>query len=144
MVDRNAINVQSHYQRRERWSPQKQSTLIESFLTNVPVPPVYLAETEFGRYSVVDGRQRITAISRFMSHDIALRNLESFHQIEGLTCSQSPSDLQNALDVRPYLRVITLLKQSDPTLKFEVFTRLNRGGKEWRRRRFATSVIEES
>jgi hypothetical protein len=99
---------------------------------------------EFGRYSVVDGRQRITAISRFMSHDIALRNLESFHQIEGLTCSQSPSDLQNALDVRPYLRVITLLKQSDPTLKFEVFTRLNRGGKEWRRRRFATSVIEES
>jgi hypothetical protein len=36
--------------------------------------------------------------------------------------------MQNALEVRPYLRVITLLKQSDPSLKFEVFTRLNRGG----------------
>ncbi len=36
--------------------------------------------------------------------------------------------MQNALEVRPYLRAITLLKQSDPSLKFEVFTRLNRGG----------------
>jgi hypothetical protein len=63
-----------------------------------------------------------------MSEELALTGLESFQQIEGLTYSRLPPDLQNALDVRPYLRVITLLKQSDPTLKFEVFTRLNRGG----------------
>src|SRR5690606_25725607 len=44
--------------------------------------------------------------------------------------SNLPRELQNALEVRPYLRVITLLKQSDPLLKFEVFTRLNRGGEQ--------------
>ena len=128
MVERNAIDVQPYYQRRERWDAQQQSALIESFLINVPVPPVYLAEDEFGRYSVVDGRQRITAVTRFMADKLALVDLESFSQIEGLTYTQLPPDLQNALDVRPYFRVITLLKQSDPTLKFEVFTRLNRGG----------------
>jgi len=29
---------------------------------------------------------------------------------------------------RPYIRAVTLLKQSDPDLKYEVFTRLNTGG----------------
>ncbi|MDO8416871.1 MAG: hypothetical protein Q7S87_11755 [Agitococcus sp.] len=39
-----------------------------------------------------------------------------------------PSPLKNALRIRPYVRVITLLKQSDPSLKYEVFGRLNTGG----------------
>jgi hypothetical protein len=128
MVSKGAIDVSPPYQRRERWSVEKQAALIESFLLNVPVPPVYLAEDEFGRYSVVDGKQRITSIHRFMMNDLALTRLEQFSEAEGLHYRNLPADLQNALDVRPYLRVITLLKQSDPTLKFEVFTRLNRGG----------------
>jgi hypothetical protein len=32
------------------------------------------------------------------------------------------------LEIRPYVRVVTLLKQSDPDLKYEVFERLNTGG----------------
>jgi len=128
MVQKGAIDVSPKYQRRERWSIEKQSALIESFLLNVPVPPIYLAEDAFGRYSVVDGKQRITAIHRFMTNGLALTRLEQFHEVEGRRYTDLPTDLQNALDVRPYLRVVTLLKQSDPTLKFEVFTRLNRGG----------------
>jgi hypothetical protein len=130
MVDREAIDLSPVYQRRERWQPNKQSALVESFLLNVPVPPIYLAEDEFGRYSVVDGKQRITAIWRFISNRLVLRNLETFVELEGYRYAELPRELQNALDVRPYLRVITLLKQSDPTLKFEVFTRLNRGGEQ--------------
>ena len=42
MVEANAINLEPGFQRRERWTPDKQSALIESFLLNVPVPPVYL------------------------------------------------------------------------------------------------------
>lgn len=38
MVEDNAIDLQPGFQRRERWSPDKQSALIESFLLNVPVP----------------------------------------------------------------------------------------------------------
>ncbi len=128
MVDGKAINVTPDYQRRERWSPAKQSALVESFLLNVPVPPVYLAEDEYGRYSVVDGKQRITAIHAFITDKLSLMDLEAFQEIEGYKFSQLPQDLQNALQIRPYLRVITLLKQSDSTLRYEVFTRLNQGG----------------
>jgi hypothetical protein len=66
MVDSEAIDISPSYQRRERWKRDKQSALIESFLLNIPVPPVYLAEEEFGRYSIIDGKQRLTAIRDFM------------------------------------------------------------------------------
>jgi len=128
MANRGAVNLSPDYQRRERWTRQKQSMLIESFLLNIPVPPIYLAEDEFGKYSVVDGKQRVTAIHNFMTDNLVLTGLETFFEIEGMKYSELPPDLQNALDIRPYLRVVTLLKQSDPTLKFEVFIRLNRGG----------------
>jgi Protein of unknown function DUF262 len=123
-----AINLDPDFQRRERWSAAKQSGLIESFLLNVPVPPIYLAEDEYGRYSVVDGKQRLTAIRAFMTENLKLIAIDKFTEIEGRSFSSLPEPLQNALNIRPYVRVVTLLKQSDPTLKFEVFTRLNRGG----------------
>lgn len=123
-----AIDLDPDFQRRQRWSATKQSALIESFLLNVPVPPIYLAEDEFGKYSVVDGKQRLTAIHAFMAGGLLLENLEKFVDLEGLSFSEMPEELRNALEIRPYVRVVTLLKQSDPALKFEVFTRLNRGG----------------
>lgn len=125
---KSAINLDPDFQRRERWAADKQSGLIESFLLNVPVPPIYLAEDEYGQYSVVDGKQRLTAIRAFMNENLALRSLEKFTEIEGRSFSELPEPLRNALNIRPYVRVVTLLKQSDPNLKFEVFTRLNRGG----------------
>jgi len=123
-----AINLDPDFQRRERWTTEKQSGLIESFLLNVPVPPIYLAEDEYGQYSVVDGKQRLTAIRAFMTGNLVLRALEKFTELENRSFATLPEPLQNALNIRPYVRVVTLLKQSDPTLKFEVFTRLNRGG----------------
>jgi hypothetical protein len=123
-----AIDLDPDFQRRERWPVAKQSALIESFLLNVPVPPIYLAEDEYGQYSVVDGKQRLTAIKAFMNEGLRLLKVEKFDDVEGMTLADLPDPLQNALQIRPYVRVVTLLKQSDPALKFEVFTRLNRGG----------------
>jgi len=128
MVEAEAINIKPKYQRRERWDKTKQSALIESFLLNIPVPPVFLAEDEYGKYSVIDGKQRITSIYNFISLAQPLQKLEKFIEVENLTFNELPSQLNNALKIRPYVRVITLLKQSDPSLKLEVFNRLNTGG----------------
>ncbi len=106
----------------------RQSALIESFLLNIPVPPIFLAEDEYGKYSVIDGKQRITAIYNFINQGMKLESLEKFQELEGYTFKRLPPQLNNALKIRPYLRVITLLKQSDPNLKYEVFNRLNTGG----------------
>jgi Protein of unknown function DUF262 len=128
MVDQNAIDIAPEFQRRERWSTHRQSALIESFLLNIPVPPVYLSEEDFGRYSVIDGKQRITAVHDFMRGKFGLTTLEQLTDLEGAHFSALPSALSNALKVRPYIRAVTLLRQSDPEIKYEVFHRLNAGG----------------
>ena len=128
MVDAQIIDLSPKYQRRERWETERQSELIESFLLNVPVPPIYLAEEEYGVYSIIDGKQRITSVSDYLNNGFALKGLEEFGDLNGARFRELPRTLQNALKVRPYLRVITLLKQSHPRLKYEVFIRLNRGG----------------
>lgn len=128
MVATNAIDIRPEFQRRERWTPRQASALIESFLLNIPVPPVYLAEEDFGRYAVIDGKQRIGAIRDFMSNSLALAGLTRFESIDGLRFEELPDALKNSLRVRPYLRVVTLLRQSDPDVKYEVFHRLNSGG----------------
>ncbi|MFA7282143.1 MAG: DUF262 domain-containing protein [Sterolibacterium sp.] len=128
MVSKNSIDIRPHYQRRDRWNTEKQSALIESFFLNVPVPPVYLSEDEYGQYSVIDGKQRITAICDFLNGSLRLKNLKKFPELDGLHFHDLPLQLQSALTVRPYIRVTTLLKQSDDQLKYEVFLRLNTGG----------------
>jgi hypothetical protein len=128
MVHSNGIDLQPGFQRRERWSSEKQSALIESFLLNVPVPPVYLSEESDGTYTAIDGKQRLRAIADFMHNAFQLKNLERLEGAEGLKFVDLPEEIKNALRLRPFLRVVTLLKQTDPELKYEVFLRLNRGG----------------
>ena len=77
---------------------------------------------------MIDGKQRITAIADFMSGATPLTRLESFKELEGMRFDDLPAPLRNFLTVRPSLRAISLLRQSDPNLKYEVFHRLNAGG----------------
>lgn len=129
LVQSGAIDVAPKFQRRDRWTPDKQSLVIESFLVNIPVPPVYLAEDEgrIGRYAIIDGKQRLTAIEAFFSDRLVLRNLTRLPSLNGFRYSTLPEGVRNSLGMKS-LRVTTLLRQSDEGLKHEVFLRLNTGG----------------
>jgi len=129
LVESRAIDVAPSFQRRDRWDAGKQSLLIESFLTNIPVPPVYLAEdvAQLGSYAVIDGKQRLTAISLFFSDKLVLRGLRRLERLNGLKYSQLPIEIRNPLGMKN-LRITTLLRQSSEDLKHEVFLRLNTGG----------------
>lgn len=128
MVEEGAINITPKYQRRDRWTVKKQSALIESFVLNVPIPPIYLSESEYGRYTVIDGKQRITAIYNFIKKANKISDLDNLKELNDFVYEKLPSSLKNALKIRPFLRIVILLKQSDPKLKYEVFNRLNTGG----------------
>ncbi|WP_275776305.1 DUF262 domain-containing protein [Paenarthrobacter sp. Y-19] len=129
LVQNGAIDVSPKFQRRDRWPLDKQALLIESFISNIPVPPVYLAEdaASIGSYSVIDGKQRLTAISLFFSNKLMLKGLDRIPQLNGMRFQDLPQGLQNLVSMKN-LRVTTLLRQSDDDLKHEVFLRLNTGG----------------
>jgi hypothetical protein len=121
------------YQRRHRWSDERKSRLIESFLMNVPVPPVFFYERDLARFEVMDGRQRLTALSDFYGDEFALIGLQYWSDLEGRKYSQLPSKVRDGID-RRYISSIILLKETAPSeelaamLKKLVFERLNSGG----------------
>ena len=131
----NAENYQLRpkYQRRITWDSKKRSRLIESFIMNIPVPPVFVYETDFNRYQVMDGLQRITAIIDFYKDYYELEELTQWPELNGKKYSQLPHKVKEGID-RRQLSVITLLKESSKTLVQEeemkkmVFERLNTGG----------------
>lgn len=131
----NAKNYQLRpkYQRRITWDSKKRSKLIESFIMNIPVPPVFVYETDFNRYQVMDGLQRITAVIDYYNDKYELEELTQWPELNGKKYSQLPQKVKEGID-RRQLSVITLLKESSKTLiqeeemKKMVFERLNTGG----------------
>jgi len=128
LVSSNTIDLSPRYQRRFRWDNTRKSKLIESFLMNVPVPPIFLNEDQYGQYSVIDGKQRLTSITEFFKGKFKLTGLKVFSDINGYCFDDLPSKLQSVIRTRPTLRAVIILRQSDEDVKFEVFQRLNTGG----------------
>ncbi len=102
------------YQRRHRWSAERKSRLIESFLINVPVPPVFLYERDLARFEVMDGRQRLTALSDFYADKFELTGLQYWSDLDGSKYSQLPSKVRDGID-RRYISSIILLKETAAT-----------------------------
>ena len=127
------LEVSPYYQRRARWDIKRKSRLIESFLVNIPVPPVFLYENEFARYEVMDGQQRVSAILEFFQNKFSLRGLEILNGLHGLRFDELPKEVKAGLERRSLAAVI-LLKESTPShdsailLRRYVFERLNTGG----------------
>lgn len=121
------------YQRRHRWSVERKSRLIESFLMNVPVPPVFLYERDLARFEVMDGRQRLAALSDFYADKFELVGLQHWSALDGRKYSNLPSKVRDGID-RRYISSIILLKETATSeeqaamLKKLVFERLNSGG----------------
>lgn len=123
------------YQRRKRWSNKSKSLLIESFIINVPIPPIFLYEVEYARYEVMDGLQRLTAIYDFYNGKFALEELEYWQELNGRTYNELPQNIRAGID-RRYLSSIILLEETAKSpeeaefLKQIVFERLNSGGEK--------------
>lgn len=133
MLDSKKYDLNPEYQRRKRWNHTQQSKLIESFIINVPIPPIFLYEVEFAKYEVMDGLQRLTAIGDFYNGKFALVGLEEWKELNGKRYKELPSKVREGID-RRYLSSIILLNETAKTkeeaefLKQIVFGRLNSGG----------------
>jgi len=139
LIDKGEVlNLRPEYQRRLRWSTAQKSKLIESLLLNIPVPPIFLYESEAARYEVMDGQQRLNAVREFIAGDFALTALPVLRPLSGLRYSRCPPRIKRALD-RASLSAIVLLLESETDkaaqdrltltdIRRFIFDRLNTGG----------------
>ena len=124
--------LQPDFQRQFVWDRPKASRLIESVLLEIPLPIIYLAEEEDGTESVIDGQQRLTSFfsyidGQFPNGDVfSLSGMRVFKDLNRVSFCDIDETLQEKITAFP-LRVVTILKESNSDLKFEIFERLNTG-----------------
>jgi hypothetical protein len=121
------INLSPDFQRRGRWDRARQSRFIESIIMNVPIPPVFLGEDDYGSYVVLDGRQRLTAVHSFMRNTYKLKGLEVWEELNGLTFDDLQQKKLDKFFTRRFIPAVLILKESSPEVKYDVFDRLNTG-----------------
>ncbi|MDD2709255.1 MAG: DUF262 domain-containing protein [Verrucomicrobiae bacterium] len=129
---RGKLILQPDFQRQFVWDRKKASRLMESVLLSVPLPIIYLSEQPDGKEYVIDGQQRLTSFFSFIDgtfpagEPFKLTGLTAYKEFNRKGFSELPEQVQDKI-LDYTLRTVTLLKQSDADLKFEIFERLNTG-----------------
>ena len=124
------INLSPEFQRRGRWDAVRQSRFVESLIMNVPIPPVFLGEDEYGKYVVLDGRQRLTAIAEFLKNSYKLRKLKVWSDFNNLNFNDLVKRDFDKYLLRRFIPAVIILRESSSEVKYDVFDRLNTGGVE--------------
>jgi hypothetical protein len=114
-------------QREYVWDNGRASRLIESFILNIPVPPIYFAERKDAVLEIIDGHQRVKSIVRFLNNEFALTGLRVMSEYLRKRFHELPNREQRFLKSRS-IRAVVISHESHPNMKFEVFERLNTGG----------------
>lgn len=134
MYERNEIIINPEFQRLYRWSHYQKTRFIESIIIGIPIPPIFVAEDENGRWEVVDGLQRLSTIFSFFgilrNHDDnnwILGDGEMISSIDGYKHDTLPLKIQLNIK-RASCRVEIIKWNSAYDLRFELFNRLNTGG----------------
>lgn len=130
-IKKGRLVTQADFQRQYVWKndAKLKSRLIESVFLEVPTPTIYTAEQDDGSEVVIDGQQRLTTFYSFLNDEFKLSGLdvckELNHKSYKTLGSINPS-YQEKIEYYP-LRVIKILKDSDLSVRFDIFERLNRG-----------------
>ncbi len=120
------IILEVPFQRKFVWKNDRASQLVESIIMNVPIPPLYFAEEDNGKWLVVDGLQRLNAIKSFFDNEFSLQRLEIIKELEGCKFKDLPPKSMDLLKDE-LLRINVIKKDSHPDIKYDIFMRLNRG-----------------
>lgn len=132
MVIDKDIEIAPSFQRRFIWDRKRKSRLIESILLGLPLPSIYFSQYSDGRLTVVDGLQRINTIIDFWEGRLELCDLEYLSQLNGLNIDGVRKNL-SPLMLRRFkqtqLTCIVIDYRSPQQLKYDLFQRLNTGGK---------------
>lgn len=143
MYKEGELIVRPEFQRFFRWTDQQKSNLIESLLLGIPIPSIFVAQNEDGKWELVDGLQRISTILEIQG-ELKDGNNNKMPMLELLNTKYLPallgkkwqaeqmkvslSDAQRLDIKRTKIDVKNIKRESSPRAKFDLFQRLNSYG----------------
>ena len=124
------LELELGFQRRSVWPEPAKRYLIDTIITERPIPNIYLrtktnVATRRSFREVVDGQQRIRAIEGFANGAIALP-LKPVGEYSGLTYAELPKDAQESF-LTYEIGVVQLFNASDSEV-LDIFRRINAYG----------------
>lgn len=139
------LKIRPEFQRLFRWTATQKSRLIESLLLGIPLPSIFVAQTEDGKWELVDGLQRVSTILELQGElvlkdgakapQLLLQNTRYLPALEGKTWDPQGDDKNRGfsdaqrLDIKRSKIDIKIIKRdSSPATKFDLFQRLNSYG----------------
>jgi hypothetical protein len=150
------LNVRPEFQRFFRWTDVQKSRLVESILLGIPIPSIFVAQTEEGIWEVVDGLQRISTILQLQGllqdkdhkrkEPLVLRGTKYLPGLEGRSWDhkEDSRSLTNAqrLDIkRSKLDIKIIRRESSPEAKYDLFQRLNSYGMSFTPQEMRSALI---
>ena len=133
-------NFSPSYQRRgDVWSEEKQAFLLDTILKNYPMPPIFLhqridEETGATKYDVIDGKQRLTAIVKFLQGNLALpqdfdEGMYGDPQLNGIYFKDLEGELSEyKKQLWRYSITVEYVDTDELEIIDNIFDRLNRNG----------------
>lgn len=128
LYKRELLDLDPPYQRRSVWSPSYKAYFIDTILLDYPAPPVFLYEDideeSVGKYSVVDGKQRLSTIFQFLAGEFPVSDSASITRFRGLPFVDLPSETKR--EFFSYQFAIEFLPSTDEGQLSNIFDRINR------------------
>lgn len=124
-IEKGRFVLDPEFQREFVWDEKKQSRLIESVLMRIPLPVFYVAENDEGRLIMVDGRQRVTTLKRFIDGELKL-DLEDRKDLHRKQFAQLEARLQNRVE-DCQLRFYIIDHKVPERARLDIFERVNGG-----------------
>ncbi len=127
-IKKGNIDLQPGFQRRVAWDDTRKSRLLESIIVGMPVPNIVLAENKEhrGRFIVIDGKQRLVAISEFLEGGYKLKGLDIRNDLNDKFFSDLPVEDREYLE-NATLRSTLIRNWNDENFLYAIFFRLNSG-----------------
>jgi uncharacterized protein with ParB-like and HNH nuclease domain len=149
MYEDGEIIIRPEFQRLFRWKIEQKSRFIESLLTGIPIPPIFVQQLSDGNWEVVDGLQRISTTLEFVgvlfddkrklyqrSELIATKSLPSLDGITYESFENNPNQDKSSnyfdretklIFKRARLMFEVIKRESNEDTKYELFEIFNSG-----------------
>lgn len=126
------------YQRNEIWQSDKRIPFVESLYMGIIIPPIYVVEIpgesllEGASYEVVDGKQRLSTIMKFLEDDLSL-NPKYLEYYQDCFANKKFSEIQREFEeetnamLSSVLDIYVITANSPEFTKYDIFSRLNKG-----------------